>query len=492
MNKLTFTDAAFLYAETPSTPMNIAAVQHLELPPGREATYFDDLKAYIESRAELITFMTRKLADTPYGLDHPVWVKDPDFDVDNHVKRTRLPEPGTPDILERVVARLHETPLDRSRPLWQYWLIEGLESGHVAWYTKYHHACIDGMAGQAIMDILFTDRPEIPPAPPSVSANPADAPSALDLLWEAARNTTAQSVHLARQFPEMTQAAWNLGRRAAAGNLGALAQRAPRTRFNGLVGPYRTVAFGSLPLGAVKALGRTRHCKANDVFMAVCAGAIARYLDERGEAPDRPLIAGAPISLREVGDQTMSNQVSMLLTSLETTTPDPLERMCAIRESTRLGKEVVADLAGAMVPELSLPGLPLTFRNTVALWERLRLPDVMPPPLNLVISNVPGPRRPMYLNGARLLTHYPVSIPAHGCAVNITLQSYQDRMDFSITACLDALPDADRLRDLIIGAWNELQQAAGDGPCADIVPVDPVDEPQMERSRQAKEGIQVA
>ena len=492
MNKLSFNDAAFLYAETPSTPMHIAAVQHFELPDGRATNFFDDLKTYIAARVHLISFMTRKLAETPYGFDHPVWVQDGEFDIDNHVKRARLPTPGTQAQLEQMVARLHEVPLDRSRPLWQYWLIEGLESGHVAWYTKYHHACMDGMAGQAIVDILFTDGPETAPAPTDLALAEDHVPSALGLLWEAAVDTGTQPMRLARQLPQIAEAAWNLGQRAATGRLGALGQRAPRTRFNGMIGPYRTLALGSLPLAAVKELGRAQDCKANDVFMAVCAGAIGRYLDERNEPPDRPLIAGAPVSLREAGDQTMNNRVSMFLTSLDTQAADPLERMRAIRDSNRLGKWVVADLAGALITDLNLPGLPVTFSTTARLWERLRLPDLAPPPVNLVISNVAGPRRTMYLNGARLLTHYPVSIPAHGCAVNITLQSYQDRMDFGITACLDALPDADRLRDLILEAWEELQHAAGDGPYATSVPVDPVEDPRIDHSARKQAEIRVA
>lgn len=465
MDKLKILDASFLYAETANTPMHVAAVQLFELPRGREEGFFESLRGYIGDRVHLIPFMTRRLKTTPLGMDHPVWVRDDRFDINYHVQRTRVPAPGTQSQLEQTVARLHETPLDRSRPLWQYWLIEGLESGHVAWYTKYHHACIDGMAGQAIIDILFADSPELPPVPqPSAEAEGKD-PGMLSLLWDATRNVGSQPVRSVRSLPGLARTAWNLGKRAFGSDgdgLGALGQRAPKTRFNVAVGPYRSFAFGSLSLAGLKAVGKPHGCKANDVFMAVCAGALRRYLSERGELPEKPLIAGAPVSMRQPGDTSMSNQVTMLLTSLGTHIEDPVERMCSIRDSANVGKAVAADLAAAGgLDSLSIPGLPAAFRGVMAMADRFRLGDFIPMPINAVISNVAGPRRPVFLNGARMLTHYPVSIAAHGTALNMTLQSYQDRMDFSITSCLDAVPDADLLRDAMFEAWEELQQAAG-------------------------------
>ncbi|MCC5874473.1 MAG: wax ester/triacylglycerol synthase family O-acyltransferase [Gammaproteobacteria bacterium] len=477
MDKLKILDASFLYAETANTPMHVAAVQHFELPKGREDGFFESLRGYIGDRVHLIPFMTRRLKPTPLGMDHPVWVRDRSFDINYHVQRTRVPAPGTQSQLEQTVARLHETPLDRSRPLWQYWLIEGLESGHVAWYTKYHHACIDGMAGQAIIDILFSDAPELPPIPaPDADADAKD-PGLLSLLWDATRNASSQPARTVRGLPGLARTAWSLGKRAFGrddAGLGALGQRAPKTRFNVAVGPYRSFAFGSLSLAALKTVGKAHGCKANDVFMAVCAGALVRYLRERGELPETPLIAGAPVSMRQPGDQSMSNQVTMLLTSLSTHIDDPIERMRAIRDSANVGKAVAAELSAAGgMDSLSIPGLPAAFRGVMAMADRFRLGDFIPMPINVVISNVAGPRRPVFLNGARMLTHYPVSIAAHGTALNMTLQSYQDRMDFAITSCLDAVPDADLLRDAMFDAWQELQQAAGVEPVA-ALPSDPM------------------
>jgi hypothetical protein len=416
MDKLKILDASFLYAETANTPMHVAGLQHFELPPGAGEDFFEMLRAYLAERVHLIPFMTRCLKSTPLGMDHPVWIRDEDFEIDRHVRRIRVSTPGTPRQLEQVVARLHEEPLDRSRPLWQFWFVDGLEDGSVALYSKYHHACIDGMAGQAIIDILFNEDASIPPVGELPTRDDED-PGLFALLWDAARNAGMQPVRTVRGLPDLVP----------------------------------------LSLRDVKAVGRAHDCKVNDVFMAVCAGALARYLDERGELPERPLIAGAPVSLRAAGDASMSNQVSMLLTSLETQRSDPLERLLAIRDSALRGKAVVSSLGGTGLDELAILGLPAAFRSLVALADRLRLGDYLPVPINLVISNVPGPRREVFLAGARMRSHYPVSIPAHGNALNITVQSYLDRMDFSLTACLDTLPDADRLRDFMLDAFEELR-----------------------------------
>lgn len=465
MDKLKILDASFLYAETKNTPMHIAGLQHFEVPPGMGDDWFPTLRAYIADRVHLIPFMTRRLKTTPLGMDHPIWVRDADFDIERHVRRARVPSPGTPQQLEQLVARLHEEPLDRARPLWEFWLIEGLEDGTVAWYTKYHHACIDGMAGQAIIDILFSDDPSIPTAPAAPERDEAE-PGVLSLLWDAARNASLQPVRTTRMLPALARTASSLLRRALdrETGLGALGQRAPRTRFNAAIGPYRNFAVGSLSLAEVKAVGKAHDCKVNDVFMAVCAGALARYLEERGELPDRPLVAGAPVSLRQAGDQSMSNQVGMLLSSLETQRRDPVERMVAIRDSALRGKAVLSEFGGTSLDDLTFLGLPAAFRGLAAFADRLKLGDYLPTPVNLVISNVPGPRREVFLNGARMLSHYPVSIPAHGNALNITVQSYLDRFDFSLTACLDTVPDADRLRDFMLEAFEELKsQTQPDG-----------------------------
>ena len=477
MEKLSLLDASFLYAETDNTPMHVAGLQHFELPPGRDAdAFYGSLKRYVEARVHLVPFMMRRLRPSPLGMDHPVWVLDTTFDIDYHVQRITLPAPGTPEQLEEAAAELHAEALDRARPLWQWWLIDGLDSGHVAWYTKYHHACLDGMGGQAIFEIFFSTTPAPPPIPVAPEEMQDDDPGTWGMLRDTALRFTTNPVRFARMLPELARTTQDLAARAfrSVGGMGAVMPRVPRTRFSVAIGPERSLALGSIPLAPLKAIGKAHGCTVNDAFMTVCAGALRHYLEELGELPERSLVAGTPVSLRKPGDNSLHNQVSMLMCDLATDRADPIERMQAIRESIDDGIEVVRQLDNVHLGDITVLGLPIAFQGVATLANRLRLGSVIRLPMNLVISNIPGPREPVYLDGARLLTHYPVSIPSHGNALNITVQSYGERMDFGLVACRRTVPDVHALRDHVLAAWEELQQAAGARP-APPLPLDPLE-----------------
>jgi len=471
MHKLGILDASFLYAETPSTPMNIASLQLLELPAASGSGYFEALKAFLAARVGLIPFMTRKLKPTPFTLDQPVWIAARDFDIDRHVKRVVVPPPGDLRALEKLVARLHESSFDRRHPLWSFTLIDGLGASLspsvngrkvVGWYCKYHHACIDGMAGQGIIDVLFSDDPKTPP-PPATSRPDEAEPGFLDLLFDAAKGVVDQSLRGPEQWGAQFRATLSLGRRAFAGQggLGAFADTAPRTPFNVAVGPYRAFAVCTLPLPTVRKLAKSVHASVNDVVLAVSAAGVRRYLSRRDALPERPLLVGVPVSLRVPGDTRMRNQVTMLTASLATDLEDPVARLEAIKRSARLGKEVLIEARALQIEDLHVPGLPMVMASVARAAERLRLADLVGGAVNLVVSNVMGPMRPKYLFGAKMLTHYPVSIPAHSAALNVTVQSYVDRVDLGVTACLEAVPDAHILRDDIVAGWEELRDALG-------------------------------
>ena len=458
MHKLGITDASFLYMESPSSPMNIGSVQLLDVP-ARE-TFFDELKGYLAARVHAIPFMCKRLKSTPLTLDQPVWVADPEFAIDNHVSRVRLGAPGTWAQLEAMIARLHEAPLPRHRPLWAFYYIEGLASGQVAWFCKYHHACIDGMAGQGIIDILFSKSADVDPPVVQTMDNEPE-PGALDLVFDAARAWFDQGFNWTSRIDAQRKAFARLFNRAIQGQdgLGALYGAAPRTPFNRAISRYRAWSAASLPLHEMKAVAKLQGATLNDVVMAVCAAGLRRYLVRHRALPDVSLRCGVPVSLRAPGDKTMRNQVTMLVATLATDVADPLERLAAIKASMMLGKKVVAD-TGALQPEdLHVPGLP-AMMATASLWaERLRLADYVTPMVNVVISNVRGPARPMYLHGARMCSHFPVSIPAHTVALNLTVQTYTDRVDLGVTACLEAVPDVIDLRDDIVDGWHELKAA---------------------------------
>jgi len=456
VHKLTITDASFLYMESPSNPMNIGSVQLLDVP--SRIGFFNDLKQYLAQRIHAIPFMRKRLKSTPFTLDQPVWVDDPNFDIDNHVMRVQLSAPGTWQQLEALVARLHETVLPRARPLWAFYYIEGLATGQVAWFSKYHHACIDGMAGQAIIDVLFSRDPATdPPLAPLPEAEPE--PGAFDLMFDAARSLIDQSLKFPTRLDDQRKAFGRLFNRFLKGQagLGALYGEAPRTPFNCAISPYRTWSAASLPLPEMKAVAKARGTTLNDVVMASCAAGMRRYLLRNAALPLAPLRCGVPVSLRAPGDTSMRNQVTMLVASLATDVADPLERLQAIKASMNVGKGFVADTGALQPDDLHVPGLS-TMMSTASLWaERFRVADYMAPMVNVVISNVRGPAKPMYLHGAKMCSHFPVSIPAHSVALNLTVQTYVDRVDLGVTACLEAVPDVADLRDDILDGWLELK-----------------------------------
>ena len=498
MYKLSATDAGFLYAETPLCPMHVASVQVMALPEGvSEDEFIATLRPCIAARSHMVPYLTNRLQATPFDLDHPVWVRDPDFDISRHIYRVDVPAPGGQTELEQTIAELHAAPLDRSRPLWEMAVLcglaneEGLGNRRVAYYSRVHHACLDGLAGQAATMMLMDSEPESQniSAPPSVFSERPTRHSAPSLLADAWRNFTAMQIDQVTRWPERLTAAARLWQRALdpSKSIGTPQAPVPKTVFNQPLSTARTYAVGELPVADIKAVGRELGATLNDVFLAVCGGGLRRYLEAKGELPRAPLIAGCPVSLRQPGDAvlkrvrtspprqgrssdaskaahsdeprvSLNNQVTMMQVALGTDIADAKARVAAVAASARAAKAATAQAAPLLTGEASLPGLPAALRS-MALWtERTGLADG-PQPINVVISNVPGPRQALYSNGARMLTHYPVSIPAHGTGVNLTVQSYDSILYLGITACANALPDAGRLRDELLAEFIGLKAA---------------------------------
>lgn len=456
MNKLGFMDASFLYLETDGMPMSIASVQ--KFAPPACIDYFGRIRTFLAERAQGVPFMTRKLLDTPFALDQPVWITDRQFDIDRHLFRVTLPAPGGDRELETLIGRLHEQPLDRRRPLWAYYFIEGLADGTVAIYEKYHHACIDGIAGQTIMDVLFSEAPDM--VPPRLEAQELSEPSPADLLIDAARQLFSQALDAPQKLNARLLSLSRLSERWLAGDgFGALDKSAPRTPFNVSIGPYRSWAMATVPLAEARTVAKAGGASLNDVVMAIGAGALRRYLMRKGALPDAPLLAGVPVSLRAPGDTSLRNQVSMLSASLATHLAAPAARLAEIHASMRAGKALLGDIRGLQPDDLHVPGLAPALARVALFASRTGLANYTPPAVNVVISNVPGPRTRRYLCGGEMLTHYPVSIPGQSVALNMTVQTYVDRIDFGLTACLEAVPDLPALRDDLLEAWSELRDA---------------------------------
>lgn len=463
MNHLSGMDASFLHLESPEMPMHVGSLQILDLPEGYAGDYYEDVKSYMASRIHLASVFQRKLALMPFDLANPVWVDDEDVDLDYHVRHVILPRPGTVEQLEKYVARLHSSLLDRSRPLWETYVIEGLNNGQVAVYNKAHHAGIDGQAGVAIAKALLSDSanpPPVKPPRPRLRTNQYQLGVA-ELAGAALSNSIVQAVKLVRSLPEVVEAlASVLYPKSESDGKRHLSlptfQFGPRTQLNVAITNQRSYAARSLSLAEVKSMAKRSGTSLNDIVLAICAGALRRYLNDYDVRPDKPLIAGVPVSLREAGNTDANNQVSMMLVSLATDIKDPLERLLAINASANLGKKFQGSVKGVIPTDFPSLGVPLLMSGLASLYGRSRIANRMPPLANVAISNVPGPQFPLYFAGAKLAHFFPVSIPGHGIALNITVQSYNGLLEVGLTACRRALPDVVDLGNYIVDEHKKL------------------------------------
>jgi diacylglycerol O-acyltransferase / wax synthase len=485
-------DASFLHFETAETPMHVGSVHLLELPADHAGDFYEDVKAHVAGRMHLAKAFTRKLALMPFDLSNPVWVEDEDIDLDHHVRHVVLPRPGTWAQLERLVARLHSQLLDRSRPLWEMTLIEGLESGERVLYTKTHHAGIDGQAGNALGRILL----DLEPNPPAVRKprprlrRDRYQLGIAELAGAALSNAARQTVDLARALPGMARALKKLvlpvagddGRRRWLPEGGL--RLAPRTPFNVAITNQRSWAARSVPLAEVKAMARAQGCTLNDVVLALCAGAMRRYLADYDALPPVSMAAAVPVSLRAEGDASANNQVAMMVMTLASDIADPLERLHAIAKASKKTKSALGEALAAVPTDVPLLGAPWLMSGLSSLVGRSRLANVLPQPANVIVSNVPGSLVPLYIAGARLRSFYPVSIPTHGFALNITLNSYDGRLDFGFIACRRAVPDLGDLADYLVAEFRSLHELALE-PKAAAVPAVPAPKPGVTPTRRS-------
>ncbi|MCG8458016.1 MAG: wax ester/triacylglycerol synthase family O-acyltransferase, partial [Holophagales bacterium] len=416
MKQLTGLDSAFLYLETERTPMHVGGVAILDPETPVGPLTLDALRDLIRSRLHTSATFTQKLVDVPLNLGRPYWVDDPEFDLDAHVERTQLPEPGGMRELRALVEFEHARPLPRDRPLWYLLLVEGLEqvrgvpAGSLAIISKVHHAAIDGMSGVEMMTALFDAEPtprELP-APPADAANLDSSdtrPSKLRLLREMGQSLIPGTKAFGGAVGDTLRGVVRSGATWAFERVEPppFPFTAPRSILNGAVSKERAWDCVHLDFDRIRAVREATSSTVNDVVLAICAGALRRYLDEEGALPDEPLVAMCPISVRTEDQKgTMGNQVSAMLVSLATDESDAGERMERIMRSAydsklynrAIGARTLTD-AGNIVP-FSVAGL------AARLYTRMHLAERHRPVFNLVITNVPGPRIPLYVAGARL------------------------------------------------------------------------------------------
>ncbi|MGI9601888.1 MAG: WS/DGAT/MGAT family O-acyltransferase [Acidimicrobiales bacterium] len=461
MQQLTGLDTSFLNMESASTYGHVCGLAVFDPSSVATTVTFDDVKALIAERIHLLPPYRRRLVEVPFGIDHPHWIEDPDFDLDFHVRHIGLPAPGDRHQLAAQVARIVARPLDRRRPLWELYVIEGLEDGLTAQLTKIHHSAIDGVSGAEILANLLDVQAEPRVVdPPEVAWQPEDEPSQYQMLFrglvsvagtprkgfrlgrDAVRNLPALADSMGMgELPGTSQFRQLTGRKPPE-MLSEATTSAPRTSFNNAISPHRSFAFGSVSLDTVKQIKTTFDVTVNDVVMALCSGALRRYLERRDELPDDPLIAMVPVSVR-TEDQagTYGNQVASMTASLHTQLADPVERLAAIHQSMKIAKEKHQALPANLLQDFAEFAPPAVAARAARVIARAARTDWMNLPFNVVVSNVPGPQFALYCMGAELVANYPVSAINDGVGLNMTVQSYNGSLDFGLVGCAELVPD---------------------------------------------------
>jgi len=467
MQRLSGLDATFLYMETPTSHLHVAmaAVFDPSTVPGGYS--FEKLKDVFRSRLPRLIPYRRRLAEVPFNLHHPLWIEDPDFDLDYHIRRAAVVSPGGPKEFAELAGDINSRPLDRSRPLWELWVVEGLENGNVGVVSKVHHSTIDGVSGAEILVHLFDLEPDAPIVDEPDPWKPDRVPSQLELVAYAINSRVRKPFQMARLMPRTVRAVTNVVSRARerANNpeleSAPAPLTAPVTPFNAAITPHRNVAFASVSLDDIKTIKNRMGTTVNDVVLAVSGGALRRYLEQKGELPDKPLIGTVPISVRTPEQAgTMGNRVSAMFSALGTDIADPLERLRKIHEVNKAAKEMSNALGATMLQDWAEHAAPTVFAQAARLYSRLRLADRHRPIHNLVISNVPGPPFPLYFAGARLVALYPLGPIFDGAALNITVMSYVGSVDFGLVSCPEVIPDLWNLADDISISVAELLKAA--------------------------------
>jgi len=515
MKQLSGLDAGFLYMETARSFGHVSSLSVYERP-GEPADFrpYEAFRAQLATRLHLIEPFLRKLVTVPLGLDRPYWIIDPDFDLDFHVRHLGLPAPGTREQLAEQVARIIGRPLDRARPLWEAYIIEGLADGRFALLTKIHHATIDGASGVELLTIMLDPVPA--PAPPADEAEAVVlreprgdvVPAAPELLVRAARNLAGNPGRATRLGLRAMSEAATLARNGGLATLldeirrrlprgssdddvrdrpPSLPMRAaPRTPWNRAITAHRRLALRSVPLDDVKAIKNHLGATVNDVVMAVCAGALRRYLQEHDALPAEPLVAMVPISIRSGSEADIwTNRVSGLLSALPTNLDEPLARVRAMHDTMEAAKQQFDMLPADLIADATQFTTPALATRAIRMAAAMRISDRMNPPVNLVISNVPGPRQPLYMAGARLEHFYPVSTVVDGQGLNITVQSYLDTLDLGLVACRELVPDLEHLADLCVDEIAVLlaESAEGRRAAADAAGSSPARAPRASATR---------
>ncbi len=464
-------DAAFLALESNTGHLHVGAVLLLEPPEGTRAlfspsTRFAQVRQLIEHRLHLVPPLRQRAIRVPLGLHRPVWVDDPEFDLEDHLSRASLPSPGGDEELATFVADLMSRPLDPDRPLWEMVLVEGLTGGRSALVAKIHHAMLDGVSGATILAAFLDLNPRPRAVAPAAPWNPPPLPSGAALLRDAAGSLLAQpgqtASALSNSVTTLVDVATHNRKLAEEGSVPPPAPfKAPRTSLNGALSSRRRYAMATVPLGDLKAVRRAMSTTVNDVILAIVGGAVRRLLLERGESPEDPLVAAVPVSTRTgEGDDALGNKISSMLVSLATSIEDPLDRLVAIAQGTTVAKEQERLTKGRLLGDVAQIASPPVVSMTARWFTGLRAASRLPPLYNLMVSSVAAPDLTLWCAGSRVAEFYPVGPVAVGSGLNVTTMSYLDTVHFGLLGCRRLVPDVARLAELVVESADELVAAA--------------------------------
>jgi WS/DGAT/MGAT family acyltransferase len=462
MQRLSGLDASFLYLETSSQLLHVCGLLTLDgstMPGGCSFTRF---KEQLGSRVAVIPAFRRKLHNPLWNLSHPVWIEDDDFDLDHHLHRIGVPAPGDGHELAELCAHIAGQPLDRRRPLWEMYVIEGLSGGGVAVLLKMHHATVDGVSGANLITFLAGVDPGAPPPGPGPGEqrNPG-VPSGFSLLGTSVGSIAKLPFEAARLLPDLVGIVPRWLGKALQGKGMPMPFTAPRTSLNGTITGHRSVAYATVDLEDVKKVKDAFGVTVNDAVLAMCAGALRQFLIDRGELPEGPLVATIPVSVHERTERAQgSNKISAFFASLPTHLADPATRVFVIAENNRQAKEHHSTIEADMLQDWAQFSAATTFGLAVRAYSALRLAEKHPVVHNLVISNVPGPPMPLYLLGARITGLYPLGPVFHGAGLNVTVLSNSGKINVGLLGARELVPDLWPLAEAIPLALKELLNAA--------------------------------
>jgi WS/DGAT/MGAT family acyltransferase len=484
MQQLSATDASFVYLETPTTPMHIGSVAIYDpsTAPNGLVRYKDILR-HIEARLHTARSFRQRLVQVPGNLDHPYWIEDPDFDIEFHVRHIALPAPGDWRQLCIVAARIHARPLDMAKPLWEFTIIEGLDNipglpkGSFALLSKVHHAAIDGMSGVDMTSGIHSTAPDAPPPAEDKPWKPDARPGAGELLFRSYINSIGQPLRMAQVVANSVPGFAKLGVNAAKGEISLAGLKpAPKTRLNGKVSAHRVFEGRAFSLRDVKTM-RTLvdGATVNDVMLAVVGGALRKYLDSKGELPAETMMAMAPISVRAEGEKgAMGNLVSAMIVALGTDIADPVERLKSVRASALNSKAMTQAVGAKTLSEYSA-FMPSALAGLGArLYTRLGLAQRVDQAFNCVVTNVPGPRVPLFMAGAKMVLQMGTGPIFDGMGMIMPVYSYGDTIAISFTSDRKMIPDPAFYADCLQASFDEMLAAGERNQIAPVPPGSPV------------------